>query len=658
MSSPTTLIATGLRAMIANQAALQTTGHNIANAGVEGYSRQRAEFTTLSPQTTARGFIGRGVQVETVSRVHSAFLTREAAATRSLAGMDDARHQALKQIEAVFPVGETGVGHVVGSFLNAVSDLASRPGDAAARQVVLARAGDAAARFAAADEQLDAIQGHLAERLAETASRINDLARSIATVNQKIAASGAPGHTPNDLLDERDRLVASLSDHVKVSTMEAADGTLGVFIGGGQRLVLGDSAAVLRAIPDPEDPSRTAISVDDGDFVRTLPWSHLGGGGLAGILAAQNQDLVAARAQIGRIAAVFAETVNRQQSLGLDMGNPAAAGAPIFATGGAVAVPHDANQRDPGGAFVAQVTLAIADATQLAASEYELRADPAGAPGAWQLTRRADGLVRTVADGDTVDGFTLSLGTPAPASTDRFLLKPVSLAPDGMRVVLGDPRGVAAAAPVTATVATTNTGSASVASLVVTSPAIDPEQTATIAFTSAAGDYAWELRDRASGTLLDSGTGSWTGGSPIELNGFALGLDGAPRSGDVFTVARTAYPGANNGNALALALLRDQDVVGQVPQATGGLGGGQTFGEAYAAAMADIGVRVQSARVGAEVSASTAGAAELARSSLSGVSLDEEAARLLAFQQSYQAAAKVLQIAQSVFDTLLDSTRT
>jgi flagellar hook-associated protein 1 FlgK len=82
-------MATGLRAMIANQAALQTTGHNIANAGVDGYSRQRAEFTTMSPQTTSRGFVGRGVDVETVSRVHSAFLTREAAATRALAGMDD-----------------------------------------------------------------------------------------------------------------------------------------------------------------------------------------------------------------------------------------------------------------------------------------------------------------------------------------------------------------------------------------------------------------------------------------------------------------------------------------------------------------------------------------------------------------------------------------
>ena len=123
-------------------------------------------------------------------------------------------------------------------------------------------------------------------------------------------------------------------------------------------------------------------------------------------------------------------------------------------------------------------------------------------------------------------------------------------------------------------------------------------------------------------------------------------------------MARTAYPGANNGNALALAALRDQDLVGLVPQAGGGLGGGQTFGEAYAAAMADIGVRVQSARVTAEVSASTASSAESARSALSGVSLDEEAARLLAYQQSYQAAAKVLQIAQSVFDTLLDSTRT
>ena len=658
MGSTTAMMSIGLRAMLANQAALQTTGHNIANASVEGYSRQRVELATASPQYTPNGFLGRGADVQTVTRMHSDHLTREAAASRSLASMDAARLEVLQQIETVFPVGEAGLGQAMGGFLDATVDLANRPGDTAARQVVLARAQDTASRFASADEQLDAIQRHLGERIADSVGKVNDIARGIAEVNRKITALEGLGQPVNDLRDRRDQLIASLGEHIQVTTIPASDGSIGVFVAGGQRLVLGDSASPLLLQPDPEDPSRTAIAVREGELVRTLPAAYLGGGTLAGLLTVQSQDLVSARTQLGQMAAAFADAVNQQQARGLDLGNPPAAGGPIFTTGGTRVVASAGNERDVNGAFVAQVALAVDDASQLVASEYELRADPGGAPGAWQLTRRADGLVRTIADGDTVDGFTVSLGTPPPAATDRFLLKPVSAAADGMRVALGDPRGIAAALPVTATLAADNTGTARVASLTVASSAIDPEQTASIVFTSATGDYSWELRDRATDTLLGSGTGTWTAGEPIELNGFELRLDGVPRSGDALTVAKTAHPAANNGNALALAGLRDLALVGRSLQPSGEVGAGRSFTEAYASAMADVGVRVQGARVTADVSAGVAAQAEQTRAALSGVNLDEEAARLLAFQQSYQAAAKVLQVAQSVFDTLLETTRT
>jgi flagellar hook-associated protein 1 FlgK len=124
-----------------------------------------------------------------------------------------------------------------------------------------------------------------------------------------------------------------------------------------------------------------------------------------------------------------------------------------------------------------------------------------------------------------------------------------------------------------------------------------------------------------------------------------------PAAGDGVDVAPTADPATSNGNALALAALRDLRLVGRRDD-----GGGETITDAYASAMANIGVRVQSARTAAEISASVAGAAEERRATQSGVNLDEEAARLIQFQQAYQAAAKVLQVAQSVFDTLLATT--
>jgi flagellar hook-associated protein 1 FlgK len=645
MGGTTALMGIGLRAMVANYAALQTTGHNIANAGVDGYSRQTAEFSTATGQFTGAGFFGRGVDLDTVSRSHDQFLTREAASSKSVAAMDRARHESLQQLESVFPIGETGVGHAMGEFLNAMVDVASRPSDASARQVVLARAQDTAMRFSAASDQLDSVQDTISQRLADTISEVNSLAASIADVNQRIAKVEGLGQPANDMLDERDRLISELSEFVQVTTIPADDGTVGVFMGGGQRLVLGNRAASLSAISDPEDSSRTAVAIVESGYERNLSESTLGGGELAGLLRFQNDDLVTAQARLGQMAAAFSEAINNQQALGLDLNGQS--GAPIFAVGAPLVQSNTENERDGSGNFAADVSLTIDDASALVASEYELRSDPAGAPGTWQLTRRSDGLVRSVVDGDTVDGFTLSLGSPAPATTDRFVLQPVSRAASGMSAVLGDPRGLAAASSMTATLAPSNVGTASVAALTVVDDAADTEQTAQIAFISDTGDYTWELRDRTSNALLSSGTGTWTAGEPIALNGFELQLDGVPRSGDSLSVAKTDYPGASNGNALALAALRD-----------GALVGGETFTNAYASAMADLGVRVQGARVGSEVSASVAAQAEQARAAGSGVNLDEEAARLLAFQQSYQAAAKVLQVAQSVFDTLLDMART
>lgn len=654
MGGTTGLMSIGLRAMVANYAALQTTGHNIANAGVDGYSRQQVELGTSMGQFSGSGFIGKGVDVQTVSRVHNEYLTREAATARSLASMDAARHESLQDLEKVFPIGETGIGYAASQFLNSMTDWASRPSDIAARQVVLARASDLATRFAAAGNQLDTIQTMVGEKLTTTVNTVNSLTRSIAEVNQKIAGLKGLGQPANDLLDERDRLVSDLSEHVQVTTIPADDGTLGVFAAGGQRLVLRNQAAPIRVVSDPQDPSRSALAIVESGFERVLLDGSLGGGSLAGMLQFQNDDLVAARSRIGQMAAALGSAINAQQADGLDL--TGTAGTDIFRWGDGQVVPNTQNQRDGTGAYLASVGMTIVDPSQLQASEYTLAADPANT-GGWLLTRESDGHVQSVVDGQTVDGFTISLGTPAPASVDRFRLKPVSAAATGMQRILDDPRGLAAALPVTATAGSGNQGTARVGSLTASGADVDVDRTASIVFNSDSGDYDWELRDRTTNAVLSSGSGTWTAGQPIELNGFSLQLTGVPKSGDTFGVAKTEHITTSNGNALAMVALRDQALVGRVRAADGSFSGGLTVSDAYASAMADVGVRVQGAGVMADVSATVASNAEQARSAVSGVNLDEEAARLLAYQQSYQAAAKVLQVAQSIFDTLLETAR-
>jgi flagellar hook-associated protein 1 FlgK len=308
---------------------------------------------------------------------------------------------------------------------------------------------------------------------------------------------------------------------------------------------------------------------------------------------------------------------------------------------------------DGSGARVSSVSIAVVDANQLQPSDYELFADPDLPAGSYRLTRLSDNSSQTVAHGSVVDGFRIDVASPAPALRDRFLLQPVSNATRSIARVMDDPNGIAAASPVAATLAVANTGTASVASLSAVSATLNPNLSASITFTDNLGNYSYSLVDTTGALPTVNGTGSFVAGQPIALNGFELQLAGLPRSGDALVVARTAYPAADNRNANAFVALRDAAFVGQRTLSPGVVGGGASVTDAYADALASIGVRVQSAGYAAEQSSAIAADAKTAAADTSGVNLDEEAARLIQFQQSYQAAAKMLQVAQSVFDTLL-----
>jgi len=648
-SSP--LMSLGIKAMAANYAGLQVTGHNIANANVQGYSRQTAELSTSQGQFTGAGFFGRGVDVTTVSRSHNEFLTREAASSRSLAAMDGARLQQLRRLENIFKPGEMGLGHATSEFMNAMVDLANQPADMATRQVAMARAGELASRFSEAGAAMDDVQAGVTAELRSAVSEVNGLARSIAEVNQRIAGLKGTGQTANDLLDERERLLSRLSSHVQVTRMEANDGTMSVFISGGQRLVLGTEAAQLRVLPDESDASRSSVGLVEGGVQRRLKEGTLVGGSIAGLLRFQNQDLVAARTLVGQLAASVGGAINEQHVRGLNLQAPygSVPSSAMFAMGPPLAQGHLANTRDASGVLVGQVSLTITDPSALQASEYHLRETAIGS-GSWVLTRLLDGQTTPVVSGDVVDGMQIDFSSAPPQPGDRFLLQPVTRAANGMSKLLDDPRDLAAASPLLASSLPGNVGTAQSSSLRVTAaPLPTPGATSRITFTSDTGDYTWELFD-ASSTLLASGSDTWQPNQaiprpPTDINGFTMQLSGVPRTGDVINVEPTpagALSG-NNGNALALLALRDAALVN-----------GRTLTDGWASAMADIGVRVQTGRASAEISDVVAGQAETARSGQSGVNLDEEAARLIQFQQSYQAAAKVLQVAQSLFDTLLD----
>jgi flagellar hook-associated protein 1 len=656
----TALISIGARALFANYAALQTVGNNIANANTPGYSRQSVEFATANSQFSGAGFFGKGVDVATVSRAHSELLTREMNVATALAAADQMRASQLQRLESVFATGEAGLGFAASQFLNSFVDVANSPQDLAARQVVLSQAESLAQRFSAAGGRIAELQSGVVQDLTVAVAMLNTLASGVADLNRRIAGAQGTGHAPNDLLDQRDEAIRKISELVQVTTVAANDGQVSVFIGGGQRLVLGGEASKLTLTTDRADPARVGLSLVEAGKTIPLPSSILATGKIGGLLRFQNSDLVDARNLLGQMAQAIAGAVNEQQALGLALSQTATSGAPIFSTGAARVAPNIGNAKaggvdvasylDANGVRVPSVAIAIDDAAQLQASDYELLADPAGS-GAYVLTRLRDGLARTVAAGDVVDGFRIDVAGPLPVPGDRFLLQPVGSAAANMRSVLADPRGIAAASPVTAVPGAGNTGSANVASLRAVNTSLDPTLSATLTFTSAAGNFDWELRD-AGNAVVGSGSAFWQAGVPIALNGWELQLAGVPASGDTIAVQPTLFPASNNGNARALVDLRDAALVGAQANLPGA-----TLGDAYANAMTDIAVRVQGAQVSAQMSVSASSAAKAANDNVSGVNLDEEAARLIQYQQSYQAAAKLLQVAQTVFDALLATGR-
>lgn len=653
--------------MFANQAALQAVGQNIANANTPGYSRQSVVLTTPSGQYTGAGFFGKGVAVQTVERAHNEFLTKDAAAAKAIANMDATSSEQLSRLEKIFPPGQDGLGYAAGQFLNSMVDVSTRPADPSARQVVLGRASELAARFSNAGEQLVAMQSGVVSDLKANVSIVNQLARQIAAANDQVARSNGTGHTPNDLLDQRDQLISKLSEYIQVSTLPAGDGTMGVFIGGGQRLVLGAIAQQLAVTQDPYDGTRARLSITESNGNRTLDDSVLNGGSITALLRFQNKDLQDARNYLGQLATAIGTQVNDQQALGLDLADPPGKGGPLFSLGAARSLPAATNARNPDGTFTALVKVSITQQSLVQASSYKLAISPSGVAGDYQLTRLADGLNRTVRDGDSVDGFKIDFTSGGPAAGDTFLIEPVAQAAVDMKRVLDNASGIAAASPITASTNVNNKGSATIATIYAVNASLDTTKAPmTVSFgaldpaDSARRLYTLTLAD---GTVL---SGSWKSGQPIgndakneptaaaPINlGLELSLNGVPRNGDSISIDPTRFPASNNGNTKAFLNIQNEPFIGRRVQADGSITAGATINDAYAAAMSEIGSRVQGAVYLSGVSTGVAAAAEQQRSGQAGVNLDEEASRLMQFQQAYQAAAKVLQTAQTLFNELL-----
>ena len=634
-------IATG--SLIALQRALATTGNNIANANTEGYSRQRVDFVTETPQLTGIGYVGSGVRVDGIERMYDSFLESQLRA--SIAEREGAATYAefASQVDNILADPDTGMAPAMQQFFAAVQQVADDPTSMEARGQLLAEAGTLKDRFRYVDGRLMGLQKDFDTSLTSAVSQANRLIEDIAAINQDIvkAYGAAGGNPPNDLLDRRDSLVLELSRLVKVTTMEQDDHSLNVFIGKGQAAVVGLTPNRLSVIPGSPDGSRLEVGIATGSGSPVRVTENLTGGEIGGLLDFRRQVLEPARDQVGRLAVVLGASFNARHRLGQDLdGNP---GGDFFRLNN----PSDRIFPDLQGGSSATLGVGFDSATitDLRASEYRASFDGTN----WTIERLSDGTTVTGAGPITFDGMTFSFGGTAVAG-DRFLVQPVRYAAQDFDLAINDKRQIAAALPVRAREAVdingvpTNTGTAQLTGLDVASTGNLPLGSPITMFYNAT-TKAFE--DSSSNTLF---TYDPANDSPktVTLNGIRFTIQGTPTHGDAFVIENNTGGVGDNANALKLADLQTQDLID---------GASATLAESYGELVSDVGIRTRNANMVFESQQALARQAQDRHDALSGVNLDEEAANLLRFQQAYQAAAQVVTAFDTMFQSLLDAVR-
>ncbi|EMT45888.1 flagellar hook-associated protein FlgK [Anoxybacillus flavithermus] len=220
------------RGMTAQQQALYVTGHNIANANTPGYSRQRVNFEQTPPYPFASknrpvipGQMGTGVEGGTVQRMREEFLDVQYRGENMKYGYWNTRAEALYKMEEIMnEPSDEGLAKTLDRFWQALQDLAVNPSNSGARSVVRQRGIAVAETFHYLSSSLKSIREDLRNELDVTIKAVNSLARQLSAINKQISEVEVHGYLPNDLYDERNRLLDELSQYVNIKVTPVSSG--------------------------------------------------------------------------------------------------------------------------------------------------------------------------------------------------------------------------------------------------------------------------------------------------------------------------------------------------------------------------------------------------------------------------------------------------
>ena len=490
------ILGIGSSGLTAYRKLLETVGSNIVNANTEGYVRRDVSLQATGESTmlpTARPTTsGSGVLVDSVRRGTDSFLQAQTYNSNAQAKQSSTLADSLSQLEKSIFTNASNMATEVQNFYSTFSQLASAPTSTATRLTLLDAGERVATSFRSAANQIQTNTQSVESAIDAALSQVNVITSQLARLNNDISRSASSGQKPNDLLDQRDKLMQSLSNLTSFTTVEATNGSITLYLGdtaSGQKLLGTEGAHQLGTI---KTGDRLDIAFDPNSNPSIT--TQIKSGTIAGLLDFRREASTLLQ-NVDRLAVGFASAANQQHMLGVDQdGNP---GKELFSAESLKA------KAAGGNTGLTKMNVTVTTAAQLTGATYTARFD--SDKSKWTVTA-SDGRSASGATSVALDGVEFSFeGTFS--SKDVFTAEPLKNAAAGMRFLRTTPSEIAAALPLYVDQGTGNQGSGivSVTNRNATSPPAPLPTAANIfAGTSLAGvDF---LRNGAA-FVIQAGTG-------------------------------------------------------------------------------------------------------------------------------------------------------
>lgn len=611
----------GKRSLIAHNVGLTTTGHNLSNASVEGYSRQRVMMSAFDPiyapelnRENTPGQVGQGVIVESVKRVHDQILEGRIVSQANGQGYWGARDKYLLMVEQVYnEPKDTSLRTRLDEFWEGWQELSLHPEEMAARRTVITRGKTLVDAIHVQYEGLKQIRDMIEDDVRATVREVNSLLEDISKLNEQIVKVKAMGDNPNDMLDKRDLLVTKLSSIINIS-VDNRDPDEYTVTSGGYHLIQGRVVTRLEAESDPLNEGYSAVKwQDSGEKVAFT------GGKLAGLLELRDGDVKEEIQNLDMMAINFVDLVNENHRAGYGLNGKT--GLDFFTEYPFVSNVAGNYDRNGDGAFDSTYLFRITGNNTL------LPQDQIGLEGVMTLAGPKGNIDIPYHPTDTVEDIIKRINMSGSEVVAR-------LNKDGYLQLKA-------------------------------SPAFDPENpdfvirhvedsgqfltgyAGILIGSGAAGAYTFDKADAVTALRGDGVTYAVTPtmhpSAWVEVNE-ALDADPDSIAAGFGVNGRKANSGDGSA-ALAIARLRNSDVmVGKTPN----------FDEYFASTVANAGLKGEAASQALKTQDLIMKKLTDLKESVSGVNIDEELSQMIKFQHGYNAASRFVSEINKMLDTIIN----